>query len=160
MDLKPMFLKSFGGGDIKNMLLMESEIGNKFNVLDKTKGLNLTLPKSAQYNHISEETKQVLKTARLGKSAYWNNTPVDVFGIDGMLIKKFDSIKDCAAHLNCSTRLIKNGVSGNTAVVLGKYQIRKSTDIDYIGIPKERKVRSDKNSKRIKYGNKEIVRQL
>lgn len=144
-------------GDISEMLLKEVEFGIKFNVLDRKLGLNLKLPKLGDLPiSFSEDTLKKMSLARKGKEAYWNNEIVSIYDLEGNYLRTFKSLKRCSKYLRCSPMLIRRCCDGSISTIKKKYQARKGKNINNIGIPKERKIRSDLGKNK-SYTSKPII---
>lgn len=56
--------------------------------------------------------------------AQWNNVPVTAFTKEGVLIKSFESQKQCAQYFNTTPGNVKAVVNGKNILLLKKYQIK------------------------------------
>ena len=54
----------------------------------------------------------------------WNNVPVTAFTKEGVLIKSFESQKQCAQYFNTTQGNVKAVVNGRNTLLLKKYQIK------------------------------------
>ena len=63
-----------------------------------------------------------------GEGAYgagqWNNVPVTAFTKEGVLIKSFESQKQCAQYFNTTQSNVKAVANGKNILLLKKYQIK------------------------------------
>ena len=54
----------------------------------------------------------------------WNNVPVTAFTKEGILIKSFDSQKECAIYFNTSSGNVKQVCNGRSKLLLKQYQLK------------------------------------
>ena len=78
-----------------------------------------------------------------GEGAYgggqWNNVSVTAFTKEGVIIKSFESQKQCAQYFNTTQGNVKAVVSGKNILLLKKYQIKLGIILENIDKAKERK---------------------
>lgn len=55
----------------------------------------------------------------------WNNVPVTAFTKEGILIKSFDSQKQCASYFRTTPQNVKAVVNGRNILLLKKYQVKR-----------------------------------
>ena len=71
--------------------------------------------------------------------AQWNNVPVTAFTKEGVLIKSFESQKQCAQYFNTTQGNVKAVANGKNILLLKKYQVKLGIISENIDKAKERK---------------------
>jgi len=78
-----------------------------------------------------------------GEGAYgggqWNNVSVTAFTKEGVIIKSFESQKQCAQYFNTTQSNVRAVVTGKNILLLKKYQIKIGIILENINKAKERK---------------------